>query len=130
MTTPEKLEHFQKKTGRTWIDIASILGVSRQMINAVRSGTRNLSPPLIVKLDNLLSSLPASGLIPSEPVTSLAGLWVSIGHRLDAIENSVKEVGDQVERLARSGDAHAAEIAYLREQLAKALDRIPKGDKQ
>lgn len=71
MTTNEKLESYQRKSGRTWIDIASILGVSRQMLNAVRTGERKLSQEKEKKIDAVLSEMPHTIIVPAEAPTTM-----------------------------------------------------------
>lgn len=57
MTTQEKLLSFREETGRTWGNIAVILGISRQMLDFVRRGQRNFSPDVESRLDEELSKI-------------------------------------------------------------------------
>lgn len=69
MTTGEKLAALKARTGRNWGNIAEILGVSRQMLDFVRRGERNLSAKVEEKLDGLLSEIhtkPTTGTAPPD----------------------------------------------------------------
>lgn len=57
MTTQQKLLSFRTTTGRTWGNIAEILGISRQMLDFVRRGERNFSPDVESRLDAELSKI-------------------------------------------------------------------------
>lgn len=57
MTTQQKLLSFRTTTGRTWGNIAEILGISRQMLDFVRKGQRNFSPDVESRLDDELAKI-------------------------------------------------------------------------
>ena len=56
MTTNQKLFFLFREKGMAWGEIASCLGVSRQMICAVRAGKKRFGDVVEKRLDDLISS--------------------------------------------------------------------------
>lgn len=71
MTTQQKLSVLHERTGRTWLNIAELLGISRQMLDFVRKNQRNFSPEIEARLDEELSKITTAPSLPDTKTTQI-----------------------------------------------------------
>ncbi|MGI5868661.1 MAG: hypothetical protein ACOX9C_04345 [Kiritimatiellia bacterium] len=124
MTAADKLALFKAETGRTWKNIAEILGVSRQMIDFVRAGRRNFGAEAEARLDKELSRINTG----KDTTTNTTGK-ADMNERerkvgaalLDANERLRKEN----ERLKADCEEKDREIAWCRKMLEMVVERFP-----
>ncbi len=152
MFNGSKVRELRKKIGITMAEFGHKIGISEGYVSMLETGKRecpdgkvlfciskelNCKPSDLTD-DKLLLAFAESfarqaseppkktmaRIIDPEPPTTIESLWTLIGRRFDALDSAVAGLGDRVGGLESQADS---EIAYLRDQLSKALDRIPKG---
>jgi len=119
MTTSEKIDFVKLRSGRNWSKMAELLGISRQMLDFVRRGQRNLGPETESRLDGFVNEFLTTGGQVCEKKTTYAACRVVEPEKPATPETELTYLRAEVAHLR-------TEKENLMRALNEALTRIPK----